>query len=110
MQYILAYLTRLTTGQLVYSTQFRVQSSGLFAGQSVTLYVPRSGQTSPSCTLWLDESVYSEPEIRTQHPTCYLQVDATGQPTGASLSVEDYKSQATTPAEPVQPSVDSAPL
>ena len=111
MQYLLAYLTRLTTGQLVYSTQFRVQSTGLFAGQSITSYVPSSAKASPSFTLWLDESIYNEQETRAQHPTCYLQIDtAINKPTGHSISVADYKAQATAPADvATQPSAD-APL
>ena len=111
MQYVLAYLTRLTTGQLVYSTQIRVQSTGLFAGQSITRYMPSSAKASPSFTMWLDESVYNEQETRAQHPTCYLQIDTTiNKPTGHTISVDEHKSLAAAPAVDTQPSVDSTPV
>tara|TARA_Y100000310_G_C20294843_1_gene628870 strand:+ start:48 stop:452 length:405 start_codon:yes stop_codon:yes gene_type:complete len=108
IEFCLAYLTRLSSGQLVYSTRRVVQSTGLFVGMNITMYKP-GGQAEDSATLWMDETIYKEASLRTEHPTCYIEVDKSGVEwvsTGATLSIQDYEAS----LKSVPTSKDSEPV
>lgn len=116
LELIKAYLTRLSTGQLVYSTRRSVQSTGLFAGMNITTYTPGPKSSNESATIWIDEDLFKEVALRADHPVIYMQVDMTDgmSPTGVTMSVADYTASLTsTPAPtdtPIAEPVASNPI
>ena len=94
LELIKAYLTRLSGGQLVYSTRRSTQSTGLFTDCNITAYKPGPVSSSTDVgTIWLDEKVYKEASLRAEHPVVYMEVDMTDgfTPTGVTMSVQDYE-------------------
>lgn len=111
IEFLLAYLTRLSTGQLVYSTRRVVQSTGLFTDMNVTMYKP-GAQANDSATLWMDEDQYKEAQLRVDFPQIYIEVDKSSVEwvaTGATLSIQDYEaSLKSVPTSKDSPSVQES--
>ena len=112
--FIKAYLTRLSTKQLVYSTRRSVQSTGLFTDLNITTYTPGPKSSNETATIWLDEDIHKEVALRSEHPIIYMEVDTTDgmNPTGVTMSVADYQASLksvpqTNDSEPVP---ESAPI
>ena len=113
IEFMLAYLTRLSGKQLVYSTSPSTQSTGLFTGMNITMYKP-GVKVEGVGTIWMDEDIYKETTHRAEHPTCYIQVDKSGpewRETGVTMSVADYQASLTgTPAPTVTPTEVDTPV
>lgn len=115
IELIKAYLTRLSGGQLVYSTRRSVQSTGLFTDCNITAYKPGPVSSSTDVgTIWLDEKVYKEASLRADHPSVYMEVDTSDgfTPTGLTMSVADYESSLKSVPTPTvsEPAQESAPI
>ena len=119
-EFVKAYLTRLSSGQLVYSTKVSVVATGLLAGCQITTYNPKRDNNSEQCSVWIDEDLFKENELRANHHVCYIEVDKSGAewiPTNRTMSVADYQASLQQPvapqAEPVAvqpPASESAPI
>ena len=114
LELIKAYLTRLSNGQLVYSTKRSVQSTGLFTDCNITAYKPGPSSSTDVGTIWLDESVYKEASLRVEHPSVYMEVDTSDgfTPTGLTMSVADYEASLKSVPTPTvsEPSQESTPI
>ena len=114
LELIQAFLTRLSTGQLVYSTRKSVQSKGLFTDLNITTYTPGPKSSNETATIWIDEDIHKEVALRSEYPVIYMEVDRTDgfTPTGLTMSVADYQASLksvpqTNDSEPVP---ESAPI